>query len=74
MSKFVCAPVAAARYIKGRTNTALTHIVELDASESPARVLCGKVLVSSVLDDSALYGAPAAATCPACQRAAARTA
>jgi hypothetical protein len=56
--RLVTAPLAGAAYAK-RLQTGkrpLTHAVELDADGVPMRVLCGKVRLSSVLDDATQYG------------------
>lgn len=73
MSKYVSAPVAASRYIPGRTDTALTHIIEVDGDSNIVRVLCKDVKLASVLDDSSLFDA-APATCPRCLKARAKLA
>lgn len=52
----VTAPLAGAAYIKASKNKrCLTHLVELSADGEPLRVLCGKVKLSNILDDSTQY-------------------
>jgi hypothetical protein len=54
--RIVTAPLAGAAYIKARASKrCLTHAVELAADGTPLRVLCGKVKLSSVLDDATQY-------------------
>jgi hypothetical protein len=66
-AKIVSAPLAGAAYVKGRnTNATLVHAVELDSSGEPIKVLCGKVKLSNVLDDSSQYDTHPV-SCPTCQ-------
>lgn len=68
----VTAHLAASAYPNGHWRSereCRTHAVELVNGE-PARVLCGKVKVASVLPDSAMYSDPAAdpPTCATCAK------
>lgn len=63
--RIVSAPLSGAAYVT--TKSTLIHAVEVDSDDTPLRVLCGKVKVSSVLDDSSQYDVDPI-TCPVCIR------
>lgn len=63
--KYVCVPVSASAYKNGNTDAVLTHAVELDDNGNMVRVLCKKVKLESMLDDSSQFDLEPV-SCPTC--------
>lgn len=65
--RIVSAPVAGGAYPKGKIDSTLIHAVEVDENNVPVSVLCRRVKLESILDDSTQYNIQPV-SCPACLR------
>lgn len=66
MDRFITAPLYASKYPKRQLKNSLTHAVLLGASGEMVRVLCGKVQLDSVCEDSTLHSVTKEPTCETC--------